>query len=65
MQNLNKSLEPNRAGLYIIAIITIKVEELTTRILEDLIKNKVIVEILKDVDSYNLFNKIDLRLLIF
>ena len=65
MQNPNRLLELNRAGLYIVVIITIKVEELTIYILEDLIKDKVIVEILKDIDSYNLFSKIDLRLLIF
>ena len=65
MQNPNGLLEPNKAGLYIAAIITIKVEGLTTCILKDLIKDKVIVKILKDVDSYNLFNKIDFRLFIF
>ena len=65
MQNPNKSLELNRAGLYIAVTITIKVEGLTTYILKDLIKDKIIVEILKDVDSYNLFSKIDLRLLTF
>ena len=58
-------LGPNRVGLYIAAIIIIKVEGLTTRILKDLMKDKVIVKILKDVNSYNLFNKIDFRLLIF
>ena len=58
-------LGPNRAGLYIIVIIIIKVEGLTIYILEDLIKDKVIVEILKDINSYNLFNKINFRLLIF
>ena len=46
-------------------MIIIKVEGLTTHILEDLIKDKIIVEILKDINSYNLFNKIDLKLLIF
>ena len=65
VQNPNKSLGPNRVGLYIAAIITIKVEGLTIYILEDLIKDKVIVEILKDINNYNLFSKIDLRLLIF
>ena len=65
MQNPNRSLEPNRVGLYIAAIIIIKVEGLTTCILKDLIKDKVIVEILKNIDSYNLFSKINLRLLIF
>ena len=65
VQNPNKLLGPNRAGLYIAATITIEVEGLTTRILENLIKDKVIVKILKDVDSYNLFSKIDLRLLTF
>ena len=65
MQNPNKLLEPNRAGLYIIVIIIIKVKRLTTRILEDLIKDKVIVEILKDINSYNLFSKIDFRFFIF
>ena len=65
MQNLNGLLGPNRAGLYIAAIMTIKVEGLTTRILKDLIKDKVVVEILKDINSYNLFNKIDFRLLTF
>ena len=44
---------------------TIKVEGLTTYILEDLIKDKVIVKILKNINSYNLFSKIDLRFLIF
>ena len=58
-------LGPNRAGLYIVVIITIKVEELTIYILENLIKDKVIVKILKDVNSYNLFSKIDFRFLIF
>ena len=65
MQNPNRSLEPNRARLYIVIIITIEIEGLTTRILENLIKDKVIVEILKNINSYNLFNKIDFRLLIF
>ena len=65
MQNPNRSLGPNRAGLYIAAIITIKVEGLTTHILKNLIKNKVVVEILKDVNSYNLFSRIDLKLFTF
>ena len=58
-------LGPNRAGLYIAVIITIKVERLTTHILENLIKDKVIVEILKNINSYNLFSKINLKLLTF
>ena len=65
MQNPNRSLGPNRAGLYIVVIITIKVEGLTTRILEDLIKNKITAEILKNIDGHNLFSKIDLGLLTF
>ena len=65
MQNPNRLLGPNRVGLYIVAIMTIKVEGLTIYILEDLIKDKVIVEILKDINSYNLFSKIDLKLFIF
>ena len=65
MQNPDELLEPNRAGLYIAVMITIKVEGLTTRILEDLIKDKVIIKILKDINSYNLFSKINLRLFIF
>ena len=43
----------------------IKVKGLTIYILEDLIKDKVIIEILKNINSYNLFNKIDFKLLIF
>ena len=58
-------LEPNRAGLYIIIIITIKIERLTIYILKNLIKDKVIIKILKNINSYNLFSKIDLKLLIF
>ena len=58
-------LEPNKTGLYIIIIITIKVEGLTTHILKNLIKDKVAVEILKNINNHNLFNKIDLRLLTF
>ena len=46
-------------------IITIKVKGLTIYILENLIKDKVIVEILKDINSYNLFSKIDFRFFIF
>ena len=65
MQNPNRLLGPNRVELYIAAIITIKVEGLTTRILKNLIKDKVIVETLKDINSYNLFSKIDLKLLTF
>ena len=65
MQNPNNSLEPNRAGLYITTTITIKVEGLTTRILKNLIKDKIIVEILKNINSYNLFSKINLKLLTF
>ena len=47
------------------AIITIKSKDLTKRILEDLLKDKVISKIYKDVNSYNLFGKIDLGLLTF
>ena len=65
VQNPNRSLGPNRAGLYIAVIIIIKVEGLTIYILKDFIKDKIIVEILKDINSYNLFSKIDLRLLTF
>ena len=65
MQNPNKLLGPNRAELYIVVIITIKVEKLIIYILENLIKNKIIVEILKNINNYNLFSKMDFRLLIF
>ena len=65
MQNLNRLLGPNRAGLYITTIITIEVEGLTTHILKNLIKDKVIAKILKNINSHNLFNKINLKLLTF
>ena len=65
MRNPNRLLGPNRVELYIVVIITIKVKGLTIYILEDLIKNKVIVEILKDINNYNLFSKIDFRFLTF
>ena len=65
MHNQDSSLGPNRAGLYIAVIITIKVKGLTKRILDDLLKDKVTVKIYKDINGYNLFNKINLRLLIF
>ena len=56
---------PNRVGFYIIIIITIKIKGLTKRILKDLLKNKVVFKIYKDINSYNLFGKIDLGLLTF
>ena len=65
MRNQDDLLGPNRAGLYIVAIIIIEIEGLTKRILDDLLKNKVIVEIYEDINSYNLFNKINFKLLIF
>ena len=61
----DRLLRPNTAGLYIAVIITIKSKDLTKRILEDLLKDKVISKIYKDVNSYNLFRKIDLGLLTF
>ena len=65
MWNQDGLFRPNRVGLYIVVIITIKIEGLTKRILDNLLKDKVIVEIYKDINSYNFFNKIDLRLLTF
>ena len=65
MQNQDRLLGPNRAGLYITAIITIKTKELIKRILKDLLKNKVAFKIYKDIDSHNLFKKMDLGLLTF
>ena len=44
---------------------SVKTKELTKRILKDLLKDKVIVKIYKDINSYNLFKKTDLRLLTF
>ena len=58
-------LGPNRAELYIVVIITIKIEGLTICILKNLIKDKVVVEILKNINNYNLFSKMDFKLLIF
>ena len=43
----------------------VEIEELIKRILEDLLKDKVIVKIYKDINNYNLFKKIDLGLLTF
>ena len=45
--------------------VTIETEDLTKRILEDLSKDKVISKIYKDINGYNSFRKIDLRLLTF
>ena len=65
MRNIDRLLGPNRAGLYITAIIIIEIEGLTKRILEDLLKDKVASEIREDVNSHDLFRKTDLRLLTF
>ena len=45
--------------------INIETKELTKRILEDLLKNKVVAKIYKDINSYNLFKRINLGLLTF
>ena len=47
------------------AIITIESKDLTKRILEDLLKDKVTSKICEDINSYNLFRKINLGLLTF
>ena len=44
---------------------TIEIEDLTKRILEDLLKDKVTSKICEDINGYDLFRKIDLRLLTF
>ena len=47
------------------AIITIKTKNLTKKILEYLSKDKVAAKIYKDINSYNLFKKIEQGLLTF
>ena len=47
------------------ATIMIETKDLTKYVLEDLWNNKVAVNILEDIDGYDGFNKIDLRLLLF
>ena len=47
------------AGLQVVVIITIKTKNLTKKILEYLLKDKVVAKIYKDINSYNLFKKIE------
>ena len=65
MRNKDGLLGPNRVGLYIVVMIIIKIEGLIKRILEDLLKDKMAFKIYEDVNSYDLFGKMDLGLLTF
>ena len=65
MQNKDRLFRPNITGLQVAATITIKTKNLTKKILEHLLKNKVVAEIYEDINSYNLFKKTEQGLLTF